>query len=288
MEYLIHIAIIISIYSILSLGLNLILGYTGQLSLTHAAFFGIGAYAIAIGETKFHLNFFLALLIGIVVAGLLAIIIGIFLGRFRRDIYALASLGTNVILFSIFLNWTNLTRGPLGIPGIRRPEIFGFIFQSNFSFLLLCAFFSYLTYTILHRLLKTPFGLTLKAIREDEDVLSSFGYKVKTIKTTAFVISAIFTAIAGRLLASYITFIDPSTFDFNESIYFLSVVIIGGLADLRGSILGTIILVILPEALRFLGLPSDLAANLRQILYGLALIMMILFRPQGFLGKYKM
>ena len=288
MEYLIHIAIILSIYSILSMGLNLILGYMGQLSLTHAAFFGIGAYTIAIGATRFHINFYLALLIGMVISGLLATVIGPLLGRFKRDYYALASLGTNVILFSIFLNWTNLTRGPLGIPGIDRPEIFGYIFRSNLSFLLLCLFFLYMTHTLLRKLLSTPFGLVIKAIREDEAVASSFGYKTKKIKTITFIISAIFSTIAGGLLASYITFIDPSTFDFNESIYFLAMVIIGGLADLRGSILGTTVLVVLPEALRFLGLPSDVAANLRQIFYGLALILMMMFHPQGFLGKYKM
>ena len=131
MEYLIHIAVLIGIYGILALSLNLVVGYAGLLSVTHAAFFGIGAYATAILTTDFHINFFLSALIGGVLSAVISLLIGFVLSRFRGDYYALGSFGFNVIVFSIFLNWQDLTRGPLGIPGIPRPSLLGFSFSEN-------------------------------------------------------------------------------------------------------------------------------------------------------------
>ncbi|OGH87845.1 MAG: hypothetical protein A3J93_05435 [Candidatus Magasanikbacteria bacterium RIFOXYC2_FULL_42_28] len=256
--------------------------------MTHAAFYGIGAYAVAILSTTYHLNFFVAMLIGIMVATLTALALGVVLGKFRDDYYALVSFGFNIIAYSIFINWTNLTRGPLGIPGIRRPEIFDWVLRSNFYFLILCVLLVALVYFIVNRVTRCPFGRALKAIREDEEALSVFGYNTARFKMISFALSAGLASIAGALLASYITFIDPSTFTLNESIFILAIVIMGGLADLRGSILGAVILVILPEALRFLGLPENQAANLRLAFYGLVLIILMFVRPQGLLGKYKM
>lgn len=279
---------IAAIYVILALSLNLVVGYTGLLSITHAAFYGIGAYAVAILSTTYHLNFFVAMLIGIMVATLTALALGVVLGKFRDDYYALVSFGFNIIAYSIFINWTNLTRGPLGIPGIRRPEIFDWVLRSNFYFLILCVLLVALVYFIVNRVTRCPFGRALKAIREDEEALSVFGYNTARFKMISFALSAGLASIAGALLASYITFIDPSTFTLNESIFILAIVIMGGLADLRGSILGAVILVILPEALRFLGLPENQAANLRLAFYGLVLIILMFVRPQGLLGKYKM
>src|SRR3989344_9224849 len=145
MEYLIHLAILISIYAILGLSLNLVVGYTGLLSVTHAAFYGLGAYATALLLTTLGWNFFPALVVGMLIAGLISILVGLILSRFRGDYYALASLGFNVIVYAIFLNWQALTRGPLGIPGIPRPHLFGFNFSSNSSFLLLTLTFLLLT-----------------------------------------------------------------------------------------------------------------------------------------------
>ena len=131
MEYLIHIAILIGIYAILGLSLNLIVGYTGLVSVTHAAFYGIGAYTTAILLTSFGFNFFLSVLIGIMITGFVSLGIGLVLSRLKEDYYVRCSFGFNIIVYSIFLNWQSLTRGLLGIPGITRPEIFGFTFCEN-------------------------------------------------------------------------------------------------------------------------------------------------------------
>lgn len=292
MEYLIHLAILISIWSMLAVSLNLILGYTGLLSLTHAAFFGLGAYATAISITVYDINFFVSILIGIIVTGFVSLLFGLILSRFKGDIYALASFGLNIIVFSIFLNWQELTRGPLGIPGISRPEItlFGldFIFKSNLHFLILVAVFAFIIYLISEYIVKSSFGRVLQAIREKEETIQVFGYKTQFFKLTIFVISACMAAVAGSFFASYITFIDPSTFSLNESIFILAIVILGGLANNKGVFVGAVFLILLPEILRFVGFPTDIAAQMRQVVYGLLLVWLMMYRPQGLLGKFKL
>jgi len=288
MEYLIHLAILFLIYAILGISLNLIVGYTGLLSVTHAAFYGIGAYTTAILLTKGEIDFFVSVLLGIIIAIIISFLIGIVLSKFRGDYYALGSLGLNTIIFSIFLNWNNLTRGPLGIPGIARPELFGIDFTENINFLILVFIFFTLVFMLSHFIVNSSFGRVLKAIREDENTIQIFGYNTLYFKLAIFIISAAMAAIAGSLLASYITFIDPSSFVLMESIFIVAIIILGGLANLRGSILGALILILLPEALRFVGFPADIAAQMRQMVYGVILILLMLYRPQGLIGEYKL
>ncbi len=288
MEYFIHIAILISIYGILGLSLNLVVGYTGLLSVTHAAFYGIGAYSTALAMTKFNINFFLALLIGVVVSGILALLIGVVLSRFRGDYFALGSFGFNIIIFSVFLNWQDVTRGPLGIPGISRPELFGINFADNMMFLMLSIVFCIVVFGICTFITRSSFGRVLQAIRQDEEVVSVFGYHTLYYKLIIFVIGAIFASIAGGLFASYISFIDPSSFSLNESIFILAIIILGGLSSNTGAFVGAFVLIVLPEILRFVGFPSEVAAQMRQMTYGLILILLMLYRPQGLLGKYRM
>jgi branched-chain amino acid transport system permease protein len=288
MEYLIHLIILIGIYGILGLSLNLIVGYTGLLSVTQAAFYGIGAYATAILMTSLGLNFFLALIIGIAITIVCSFLIGLVLSKFRGDYYALGSFGFNIIIYSIFLNWQDLTRGPLGIPGIKRPEIFGLNLTSNLSFLILVLVFLLGVYLLSRFIINSSFGRALKAIREDEEALQVFGYRTLYYKLAIFVIGAAFAAVAGSLFASYITFIDPSTFTLMESIFILALIILGGLANLKGSIIGAIFMILLPEILRFVGFPQEVAAQMRQVVYGLILIVLMLYRPQGLVGEYKL
>lgn len=288
MEYLIHIAILVSIYAILGLSLNLVVGYTGLLSVTHAAFYGIGAYVTAILLTSYGMNFFLAVLISIVITAIISLLIGFVLSKFNDDYFALGSFGFNVIIYSVLLNWQSLTRGPLGIPGIPRPSIFGFVFSENLSFLILSAVLTLLVYLVCQFITTSSFGRVLKAIREDEKAISVFGYRVLWYKLSIFVISAGIAAIAGSLFASYITFIDPSTFTLNESIFILAIIILGGLANNKGAVLGAVCLILLPEILRFVGFPDSVAAQMSQVVYGVILILLMLYRPQGLVGEYKL
>jgi branched-chain amino acid transport system permease protein len=288
MEYLIHLAILGSIYVILGLSLNLVVGYTGLLSITQAAFYGIGAYTTAILLTVYDVNFFIALIIGCVITAGVSLLIGNVLSKFKGDYYALGSFGFNIIVFSIFLNAQELTRGPLGIPGISRPELFGFSFSNNLWFLLLAALAAVVAFFISQFITESSFGRVLKAIREDEQAIQIFGYKTHHYKLAIFVVSAVMASVAGAFFASYITFVDPSTFTINESIFILSIIILGGLANLRGSVIGALFLILLPEVLRFVGFPSDIAAQMRQLVYGALLVILMLYRPQGLLGEYKL
>lgn len=288
MEYLIHLAILFAIYAILGLSLNLVVGYTGLLSVTHAAFYGIGAYTTAILLTKTGAGFFSSVILGIIITILISFIIGIVLSRFKGDYYALVTFGFNIIIFAIFLNWQDLTRGPLGIPGISRPELFGINFANNFNFLIFALVFLSLIYFASRFIVNSSFGRVLKAIREDETAIAVFGYNTPHFKLAIFIISAAMAAVAGSLFASYITFIDPSSFRLMESVFIMAIVILGGLANLRGSILGALFLILLPEVLRFVGFSSDIAAQMRQVVYGIILILLMLYRPQGLIGEYKL
>lgn len=287
MDYLIHLAILVGIYAILGISLNLVVGYTGLLSVTQAAFMGIGAYATAILLTTTGIGFFTSVIIGIIVTAVISLLIGYVLSKFKDDYYALGSFGFNIIITSIFLNWQDLTRGPLGIPGIKRPEIFGFTFDQNVYFLILVIAAAVIIYYIAEFLVNSSFGRVLKAIREDEETIKVFGYNTLFFKLAIFVISACMASVAGALFASYITYIDPSSFYLMESVFILSIIILGGLANNKGAVVGAIFLVLLPELLRFVGFSSDIAAQMRQLTYGLILILLMLYRPEGFIGEYK-
>ena len=266
----------------------MVMGYSGQFSLAHAAFYGIGAYTTAILTTQYNWNFFLAMVFGVFSAFLSSALIGVILSKFKGDYYTLGSLGFNVIIFATMLNWQSLTRGPLGIPGIPRPELFGIDFSINFNFLMLTAVSLLFVYLISQYTADSSFGRALKAIREDEQAISVFGYNTHHFKLAIFVIGAGLAAIAGSLFAAYITFIDPTTFHVNESVFLWSIIILGGLGNLRGSLLGALFLILLPEILRFVGFPNEIAAQTRFGIYGLLLVIFMLYKPQGLLGEYKL
>lgn len=288
MEYLIHLAILFAIYAILGVSLNLVVGYAGLLSVTHAAFYGVGAYTTAIFLTKSGVGFFSSLILGIAIAVVVSFLIGVVLSKLKGDYYALGTFGFNAIVFAVFLDWQNLTGGSLGIPGISKPELFGINFANNFNFMALALIFLVLIYFASRFVVNSSFGRVLKAIREDETAIAVFGYNTLYFKLVIFVISAAMAAVAGSLFASYITFIDPSSFQLTESMFILTIIILGGLANLRGSILGALFLILLPEILRFVGFPSDIEAQMRQVAYGIILILLMLYRPQGLIGEYKL
>ena len=286
MEYFLHILILVNIYIIIALSLNLISGYTGLLSLAHASFYGIGAYATALMWLYLGTGFWVNIFVGVFLSGIFGIIVAYPSLRMYDDYFAIATFGFQVITFSIFNNWVDFTKGPLGIPGIPSPSVFSYPINTHIGYFFLTLFFAVITYWLIKRLVNSPFGLVLKGIREDEIFTKAAGKNVTKYKILVFVIGGALASVAGALYAHYISYIDPTSFTINESIFMISIVIIGGMASLNGSILGAVVLVILPEALRFIGLPNSVAANLRQIFYGLLLVLFMMFRPKGFIGEY--
>jgi branched-chain amino acid transport system permease protein len=179
-----------------------------------------------------------------------------------------------------------LTNGPLGISGIPRPIIFGLPVRYQLEFVILSLGFAAFAYLIVSIITSSPFGRVLRGIREDEILTSSLGKNTFSFKVTAFAVSASLAALAGSLFAHYVTYIDPTSFTVMESILVISMVIIGGAGSRYGPLIGAIVLVLLPEILRFVGLPQSVAQNLRQLLYGVALVVMIVVRPRGIAGQY--
>ena len=286
MEYLLHILIIICIYIILSTSLNLLVGYTGILSIAHAAFYGVGAYVAALMALRLETPFLVNLILAIVAAGVFGAIVGIPSLRLKDDYFVIATFAFQIIIFSVLNNLINFTGGPLGLPGIPQPDIFGYQITTHLEFLILSGALALLVYWISNRIVKSPFGRLLKATREDEVFVQAVGRNVSSAKVKVFITSASLASIAGVIYATYITYIDPTSFTIMESVFIISIVIIGGAANLKGSVLGAAFLVALPELLRFIGLPNAIAANVRQILYGALLVIMMMWRPQGFLGEY--
>jgi branched-chain amino acid transport system permease protein len=204
----------------------------------------------------------------------------------RDDYFVIATFAFQVIIFSILNNWTSFTGGPMGLPGIPPPVIFGLTVSTHLRYLLLVLGFCLATLWLCHRLIHSPFGRILQAIREDEVLTQAAGKNVAFYKICIFVIAAALAAIAGVLYAHYLSFIDPTSFTVMESIFVITLVIIGGAGSFWGPVIGAVVLVTLPEVLRFLNLPSAIAANLRQIFYGSLLVIFMLWRPQGLLGNF--
>ncbi|MBW3004159.1 branched-chain amino acid ABC transporter permease [Candidatus Woesearchaeota archaeon] len=281
--YFIHLAILIGIYLILAISLQLAMGFTGLLNLGHIAFFALGAYTsalLALNGVPFWVS--------IIAAGAMAMLFGFLLAiptnKLKGDYLALATLGFTFVVYAVALNWTGLTRGPLGLPGIPRPDIV----SHNLGFLALVIVVALVSYYIIKRIANSGFGKVLEAIRDDELAARTLGKNTFKMKSYALGVSAFFAGIAGSLYAHYITFIDPSSFTLLQLIPLLAIVIIAGLASLRGTVVATIILVLLPEPLRFIGFPSSVVGPARQIMFALILLLILIYRPKGFYGKVEL
>jgi branched-chain amino acid transport system permease protein len=255
--------------------------------LGHAAFSCIGAYTSSLLALNLGLSPWVGLILGACLAGLSGVIIGYPAVRLKGDYLALATFGLGVIVYSIAKNWVSLTRGPMGLPGIPGFSIFGYELSEIWQYLILVGFFVLITIFVINRIVKSPFGRVLRSIREDEVASEALGKDINKHKLIVFVVGAFFAGIGGSLYAHYITFIDPSSFTVTESITILLMVIFGGMGSIQGSVVGAVILVVIPELLRFLGVPSSIAAPLRQMIYGLLLVVLMIRRPQGIMGTYK-
>lgn len=282
--YFIHLAILIGIYLILALSLQLSIGYTGLMNFGHIAFYAIGAYTSAL-LTLNEVPFIVAILSAGVVSGFCGFFLSVPTNKLKGDYLALSTIAFTFVVYALSLNWTSLTRGPLGLPGIPKPEIFGFIFSSNLSFLLLTLAVTLIAYLIIKIVVNSPLGRVLEATRDNELAATVLGKKTFKIKSLSLIISAMFAGVAGSLYAHYITYIDPSSFSMMQITPIISIVIIGGLASLRGTIIATIILVLLPEPLRFIGFSSTIIGPMRQIIYAAILLFILVYKPRGFLGK---
>ncbi len=307
MDYILHIGILITIYSVLTLTMNILVGYLGILYLGHPAIYGIGAYTFAIMSVNLGFAFWPSLISG----GVLAMIFGFILAlpslRLKSHYIGMTTFGFLIIMHGVFTNFKKveigeetyeMTRGALGIPGIQKPEIFGYqtgqkwlisgttnplVNLDTFIFILIL---STIIFFILHKILHSPFSKVIETIREDETSARVIGKNVKKYKIQAFLISTFVAGIYGGLLASYIGVIDPKSFMTDELITVLAMVIIGGMASFWGSIIGALVIILLPEGLRFFNIENaEIIGALRFGIYGALIILFMIFRPNGIVGK---
>lgn len=287
MNYLLHILIMLEIYALLAVSTNIIAGFTGLLSFTQAAFYGIGAYITALLMLNFGFSFFTATFCAIVGNICVSGIIFLFSIRLRNLYFSLATLAFQVIIFGILYNWIAITKGPYGISGIPRPTVFGFIINDISIFALYGGVITGLVTVLIWWFQKKPLFRLLQCVRDNELGLIAAGRNPAYYKLVGITFSTGIAAIAGALYASYFSYIDPTVFSLDESILFLSIILIGGSGNMTGPIAGVLFYILLPEILKFISFPDAIAANMRMIIYASILIIVIRFKPSGFFGIVK-
>jgi branched-chain amino acid transport system permease protein len=286
-DYLFHVLAMAGIYCILAEGLNLMVGFAGLPAMGHAAFSCVGAYTSALLTLHFGVSPYIGLFAGAVAGGLLGLVVAYPVLRLKGDYVALVTFAAGVIVYNVARNWVSLTNGPMGLRGVPPFRFGPFPLSAPGAFLILVAVVAVAAVASARNITASAFGRNLKSIREDETAAVALGKDTARLKLVVFIAGAFLAGIAGSLYAHYITFIDPSSFSVTESMTVLLMVIFGGMGSIAGSVVGAVVLVVLPELLRFVGLPSSVAAPLRQMIYGLLLVLLMLWRPQGILGKYR-
>lgn len=287
MSYFLHLTILFEIYLLVAASLNLLVGYAGLLQVAHAAYFGIGAYTGSLLVMRFGVGFLPAIICAGLIASFLSILISIPTWRFRGDAFVLISLSVQVALFSIFYNWADMTGGPFGLSGVPKPAIFGIKLDTNWSIFVTYGLIVSICIGGLALLKRSPFGLSLQAVRDDELAARSLGIPSRSLKLYAFAVASGMVGVAGGIYAAYASYIDPSSFSLDESILMLSMVIVGGTGNVKGPLVGAFTLIVIPEILRFMMLPEAAAASIRLMAYGLLLVLLMRFRPQGLAGRYR-
>jgi branched-chain amino acid transport system permease protein len=288
-EYTLSQLTFISIYSIATVGLMLLTGYTGQISLGHAAFFAIGSYASAILTTK-GVPFIVAMPIAGVLAAMVGIVIGLPALRLTGLYLAIATMGFAFIVEEILIRWESLTRGNMGMY-LEPPSIGPLIFESERSYYYLALVLVILTIFAAKNILRSPTGRAMIAIRDSEVAAQTMGISLAKYKTMAFAISAFFTGIAGCLYAFKMIFVNPESYTILVSIEFLVMIIIGGLGSIHGAVFGTAFVILLPQIIIMTKdyMPQYMRdqTGLEPALYGIMIILFILFEPLGIYGRWR-
>ncbi len=276
----------IGINGIAALGLTLLMGQAGQVSLGQAAFFGLGAYTSGILTATYGWNPWLAMTAAVVFAGVVAFLVGTPIFRLSGLLLAMATLGFGIVIYYVLVNWSPLTGGPSGLTGIPTLDLWGFRFDRDSRFFYLVWGWVLLLLTLALNLTHSRTGRALKAIRQGELAVQTVGVDTTWLKLQVFVVSAVYTAIAGSLYAHYLTFINPSPFGFGYSIELLVMVVLGGVTSLWGALLGAGSVTVLVELLRAVTprLMGRTQAEYEIILFGLLLMGFMIFLPQGLTG----
>ena len=274
--YHVHVAIMAGIFTILALSLNLLLGYTGQLSLGHAAFFGIGAYTSSLLALKLEWSFWVGLPAAAALAGLAGWAIGRLALKVRGAYFVLVTISFAGVISLVSVNWMELTNGPLGLPGVPAPELPGLSLRTKSAYYYLVLSATALAYLVCHRLVHSRLGRAFVALRENEALAESVGVDPTRTLVVAAVISAAMAGVAGSLYAHYTRFVSPEVFLFSYTVTMVIMVVAGGKGTLAGPVVGAVLFTVLPEVLR-----EAMAWQWQMLAYGVLLVLLVFFLPRG-------
>lgn len=285
MDFWLHVLNMIGLFTILGLSLNLLLGYAGLASMAHAAFFGVGAYATALTARDLGLPFPLTMAAAIIVTTLLAGVVTFPALRVRGEYLILLTLAFQMVVYGLMLSWVDLTAGRTGISAIPRPRLLGATLVTPAQFLPLITVCAAAVFAIAYRIGESPLGRVLKAVRDDELATLAVGKSVLRYKVLVFCVSGALAAVAATLFTYYQAFINPFSFNLDRSIFLVALVVLGGTANLVGTVVGAAVFVGLPELLRFLQARQDIVDAVRNLVFGLLLMLFMRFRPEGFIPE---
>ncbi|MFA5112071.1 MAG: branched-chain amino acid ABC transporter permease [Desulfobaccales bacterium] len=266
---------LIGLYVIVVLGLNLFIGFAGQISLGHAAFFGLGAYGSAILTTTYQMPAWPAMILTAAAMAGVALVIGVPTLRLTGHYLAMATLGFNYVVDSIFVEWDAVTGGPSGLSGVPPLSIGGLTFDSDLKFHYLVWAFALVALTLCLNLVRSGVGRGLAALAADEVAASALGVDVRRQKIGVFILSAVLASVAGSLYAHYFGYVNPDAFSIFKSLDLVIMVVVGGMGSIWGTLFGAAFITILPHFLGFL-------QNYTDIIHGMILVVILLFLPQGF------
>lgn len=273
----------VGIYALVCNGMTMLIGYAGQISLGHAAFYGIGAYSSAIISTTYGLSPWFGMIVGMIIAGIIAIIVGIPTFKLKGHYLALATLGFGIIVFTLFKEFRELTGGSNGFFGIPSINLFGFEFNSDLRYFYLVWVFVFIGIIFSRNIIHSRIGRALRSIEGSEIASDAVGVNIMKYKLQVFVLSAMFASLAGSLLAHYVSFINPDLFGAMTSIYFLIMVIIGGSKSIWGSVIGAATYVLLGELLKHfmpILLPNK-GGEFEIVFFGILLVVTLIYMPNG-------
>jgi branched-chain amino acid transport system permease protein len=273
-NYFTSVLIVIGIHTMLTVGLCLLMGYAGQVSLGHAAFYGIGAFLSGILSATYHVNPWLAMVLAAVATGSIAYVVSFPIFQLRGNYLAMATLGFGIIMWVLFRELDQFTGGPSGLPGVPYLSIGGFAFNTDLEYYYLVWLAAIAILLISQNIVNSRTGRALRSIQSNEDAARSTGINVAGFKAKVFVLAAVYASIAGSLYTHYLTFVGPDSFGFLFSVKLVLMAVFGGLASIWGAIFGTASVKILGELLHPFG-------DLDIIIFGLLLMVIMVFMPQG-------
>jgi branched-chain amino acid transport system permease protein len=274
--YHLHIALMAGIFGVLALSLNLLLGFTGQLSLGHAAFFGIGAYTSALLTLKLEWSFWSALVAAVALAAAAGWLIGRLALKLRGAYFVLVTISFAGVISLVSVNWIELTNGPLGLPGVPAPELWGWSLRSKSAYYYLVLVALALSFLVCARLVRSRIGRAFVALRENEALAESIGVDVTHYLVLAAVVSAGMAGLGGSLYAHYTRFVSPEVFLFTYTVTMVVMVVAGGKGTLAGPLVGAVLFTTLPEALR-----EATSWQWQMLAYGVLLVLLVFFIPRG-------